>query len=109
MVALVERKFQILGAQRVVAIADGLGREDESEWAVAGRVELLGASGTYRAGPRFKSTVKKKFHSGAIERHRNFNRRFKMILADRSIPEDSINFLLGLGVSQIFGLASYVL
>ncbi len=31
-----------------------------------------------------------------------------MILADRSIPEDSINFLLGLGVSQILGLASYV-
>src|ERR1019366_7880677 len=109
LVALIEREFQVFRTKIVVIVSDRLGRQHEAKRTIARRVEILGASRAHGPGPGLQHAREEQFRARAIARHRHFDRSFQVILADRSLAQDTVDFLLRLGERHLFGIRRYVL
>src|SRR5208282_6302115 len=83
--------------------------QHEAKRTIAGRVEILGASRAHCPGPRLELALEEQFRARAIERYRNCDRTFETIFADRSLAQDTVDFLLRFGERQFFGIRRYVL
>src|SRR5579862_3406 len=109
LVALVQRKFQILRAKRVVVVSNRFGRQHKTERTIARRVKILGTSRAHCTGPGLQLAGEKQLGPCPIERNRNFNWSFEVILADWSRAQHPVDFILRLGKRQLFSVGRYVL